>query len=95
GAISFVPLVTAQESGMKILTIDGVEPGMQTLLEGTYAFWSVEHLYTQSDGSVAFQAYEQFLYSDLEQHVLVEFGVVPLNMINQNILDAHGSEPVL
>ena len=93
GAISFVPLVMAQESGMKILTIDGVAPGVQTLLEGTYVFWSVEHLYTQSDGSTAFQAYEQFLNSDQEQRVLVEFGIVPMNMIDQNILDSHSPEP--
>ncbi len=61
GAISFVPLAMAQETGVKILTIDGVAPGAQALLEGTYSFWSVEHLYTQSDGSAPFQAY----YADL------------------------------
>jgi phosphate transport system substrate-binding protein len=80
---------------MKILTIDGIAPGVQSLLEGTYAFWSVEHLYTQGNGSAAFQAYEQFLNSDQEQHVLVEFGVVPVNMINQSLLDSHGSKPGL
>ncbi len=95
GAMSFVPLVTAQESGMKILTIDGVAPGVQTLLESTYVFWSVEHLYTQSGGSETFQAYEQFLNTDQEQHVLAEFGVVPVNMLNQSLLDSHLSEPEL
>ena len=95
GAMSFVPLVTAQESGLKILTIDGVAPGVQTLLESTYVFWSVEHLYTQSGGSETFQAYEQFLNTDQEQHVLAEFGVVPVNMLNQSLLDSHLSEPEL
>ena len=80
---------------MKILTIDGVAPGVQTLLESTYVFWSVEHLYTQSGGSETFQAYEQFLNSDQEQHVLAEFGVVPVNMLNQSLLDSHLSEPEL
>jgi serine/threonine protein kinase len=93
GAMSFVPLVTAQESGMKILTIDGVAPGMQTLLDGTYAFWSVEHLYTQDDESAAFQAYEQFLNSDQEQHVFSEYGIVPVNLIQQSLLDSHLSGP--
>jgi phosphate transport system substrate-binding protein len=53
GAISFVPLVIAQKAGMKIITIDGVAPSVQTLLQGTYEFWSVEHCYTQNDGSAS------------------------------------------
>jgi ABC-type phosphate transport system substrate-binding protein len=93
GAISYVPLEIAQETGMKILTIDGVAPGVQALQEGMYAFWSVEHLYTQGDGSAAFQAYEQFLNSDQEQQVLLGFDVVPMNMIDQNVIDSHGSGP--
>jgi serine/threonine protein kinase len=95
GAMGFVPLVMAKESGVKILTIDGVAPGVQTLLEGTYMFWSVEHLYTQSDGTAQFQAYMQFISSELEQHVFSEFGVVPLNMLNQSLLDSHLSGPEL
>jgi ABC-type phosphate transport system substrate-binding protein len=95
GSISFVPLMIAQEAGMKILTIDGVTPGVQAFLQGTYMFWSVEHLYTLNDGSAAFQAYEQFLNNDQEQHVLFEFGLVPMNMIHQSVLDSHGSEPEL
>ena len=95
GAISFVPLAMAQETGVKILTIDGVSAGVQSLLEGTYPFWSVEHLYTQSEGSAPFQAYMQFLSSDLEQHVLSEFGLVPVNTLNQSILDSHLSGPEL
>ena len=63
--------------------------------DGTYAFWSVEHFYTQNDGSAAVQAYEQFLNSDQEQQILREFGVVPMNMIDQNVVDSHGSGPEL
>ena len=95
GALSFVPLVIAQESGMNILAIDGVMPSVQTLLEGTYSFWSVEHFYTLNDGSAAVQAYEQFLNSNQEQQTLREFGVVPMNMIDQNVIDSHGSGPEL
>ena len=95
GALSFVPLVIAQESGMNILAIDGVMPSVQTLHEGTYAFWSVEHLYTQHDGSAIVQAYEQFLNSDQEQQILREFGIVPMNTIDQNVIDSHGSGPEL
>jgi hypothetical protein len=31
----------------------------------------------------------QFFSSDLEQHVLSTFGVVPMSMLNQSPLDSH------
>ena len=95
GALSFVPLMIAQQYNMNILTIDGVAPSVQTLLDGTYTFWSVEHFYTQNDGSAPVQAYERFLNSNQEQQVLREFGIVPMNMIDQNVVDSHGSGPEL
>ena len=95
GALSFVPLMIAQQYNMNILAIDGVAPSVQTLLNGTYTFWSVEHLYTQNDVAAGVQAYEQFLNSNQEQQVLREFGIVPLNMIDQNVVDSHGSGPEL
>ena len=93
GALSLVPLVVAQQYNMNILAIDGVAPSLQTLLDGTYTFWSVEHFYTQGDGSVAAQAYERFLNGNQEQQVLSEFDIVPMNMIDQNVVDSHGSGP--
>ena len=89
GAISFVPLGVAQETGAKILAIDGIAPGTQALLQGTYSFWSIVHLYTQGDDSAAFQAYMQFLASSQEANAMAEFGVVPMNMLNQGILSSH------
>ena len=92
GAMSFVPLVVAQESGIRILSIDGVAPGIQTLLDGTYKFWSIEHLYTQKT-SIAVQAYEGFLSSSQEEHVLSNFDIVPMNLIDQDVIIQHGSGP--
>jgi phosphate transport system substrate-binding protein len=95
GAMSLVPLVVGQEADMKILAIDGVAPSEHTLLNGSYTFWSVEHFYTRNDGKAAVQAYEQFMNNDQEQQVLREFGVVPINMIDQNVVDSHGKGPEL
>ena len=92
GAMSIVPLVVAQESGTKILSIDGVAPGIQSLLDGTYKFWSIEHVYTL-DTSIVVQAYEGFLSSGQEEHVLSDFDVVPMNLIDQNVIISHGSGP--
>ncbi|HEX9132032.1 MAG TPA: serine/threonine-protein kinase [Ktedonobacteraceae bacterium] len=95
GAISFVPLAVAQETGAKILAIDGIRPGTQALLQGTYAFWSIEHLYTQSDDSAAFQAYMQFITSSQEANAMAESGVVPMIMLNQSVLSSHLPGPEL
>jgi phosphate transport system substrate-binding protein len=95
GAISFVPLAIAQETGAKILAIDGIAPGTQALLQGTYTFWSIEHLYTQGDDTAAFQAYLQFFSTDYEEDLLHEFGVVPMNALNQSLLSSHVPGPEL
>ncbi len=95
GAISFVPLAVAQETGAKILAIDGIAPGTQALLQGTYAFWSIEHLYTLGDDSAAFQAYMQFITSSQEANAMAESGVVPMNMLNQSVLSSHLPGPEL
>lgn len=95
GAISYVPLGVAQTATVHVLAIDGVLPSPQSLLDGSYPFWSVEHLYTQGDGTAQFQAYLLFLNSDQETALMPQFGVVPLNMLPQNILASHLPGPVL
>jgi phosphate transport system substrate-binding protein len=95
GAISFVHLAMAQETGAKILAIDGIEPGLQALLQGTYAFWSIEHLYTLGDDSAAFQAYMQISTSNQEANAMAAFGVVPINMLDQSVLSSHLPGPEL
>jgi len=71
------------------LAIDGISPGIQELLQGTYAFWSVEHLYTQGIGTAQFQAYLQFFSSDQGMRVMFQFDAAPINMINESVLSSH------
>jgi ABC-type phosphate transport system substrate-binding protein len=93
GAISFVPLSTAQRTNMNILAIDGVSPSAQTLLNGTYSFWGIEHLYTQDKVTNVTRAYELFIESMQEEQVLSEFDVVPFYLIDQNVLNSHEPGP--
>ncbi len=95
GAISYVPLAVVQAANVQVPAIDGVLPGTQSLLDGSYPFWSVEHLYTQGDGTVEFQAYLSFLNSDQETVLMPQYGVVPLNMLPEYILASHLPGPVL
>ena len=89
GALSYVPLGVTQGANVKVLAIDGVLPAVQTLQDGTYSFWSVEHCYTSGPGSIQFQDYLQFLLSKQEGNKMPQFGTVPLSSINPGILASH------
>jgi phosphate transport system substrate-binding protein len=89
GAVAFVPLMAALAANAQVLSIDGVAPSVDTLRQGTYAFWSVEHLYTQGDGTSQALAYVQFLSGAQETGELERLGAVPLNMLQQGVLASH------
>lgn len=95
GAISYVPLGVTQGTSVQVLAIDGVSPSIQAVLQGTYGFWSVEHLYTQGDGTAQFQAYLQFLSSAQETNVMARYDAIPIKMLNQSILSSHLPGPEL
>lgn len=89
GAISYVPLSVANGTSVQTLAIDGVAPGAQALLAGSYQFWSVEHLYTQGSGTSQAQAFLQFASSNSEMSVLSQFGAVPIGTVSSAILSSH------
>jgi phosphate transport system substrate-binding protein len=89
GAISYVPLVMAENTNVQILAIDGAFPSVQAVISGSYSFWSVEHFYTQGDGTAQAQAYMQFFSSTQEEDVLPQYGAVPIAVVPQGVLASH------
>ena len=89
GAIGYVPLTVAAQDSLPVIAIDGVFPSTQALIQGTYSFWSVEHLYTEGNGTAQAQAYMQLFSSPQEQNVMSQFGAVPLSSVPQDILASH------
>jgi len=89
GAISYVPLLEARNANVHVLSINGAAPGMQSLSQGTYQFWSIEHLYTRGEGSPPSQVYIQFLTGTQEAPVMLHYDVVPLNMLPQSVVASH------
>lgn len=89
GSISYVPLASAQGANVSVLAIDGASPAAQTLVQGTYSFWSVEHLYTQGTGTSQFQAYLPFLTGAQEAYVFAQYGTVSVSILPQNVLASH------
>ncbi len=89
GAISYVSLLEAQNANVHVLSIDGTAPVLQGLSQGTYQFWSIEHLYTRGEGISQAQVYIQFLTSTQEMAVMLRYDVVPLNVLQQNTIASH------
>ena len=89
GAISYVPLMDAQNANVTVLAIDGIRPGLTSLQQGSYPFWSVEHLYTRGNGTSQFRAYLSFLKSTQEVPVFAQFSALPVSMMPSNIVSSH------
>ncbi len=89
GAIGYVPLVETQNVNVQVLPIDGALPNAQNIMQGTYQFWSVEHLYTQGNGSQQFQEYLTFLDSVPEIAEMNQFGLLPASVLPGSILASH------
>jgi serine/threonine protein kinase len=89
GAISYVPLIEAQNAHVPVLAIDGSLPTISSVVQGTYPFWSVEHLYTQGNGSSSFQAYLACLSSIQEAGVFAHYGAISISQLPQSVLASH------
>ncbi len=96
GALGFVPLAAAASAATPVqtLAIDGAYATSQSLLAGTYTFWSIEHLYTLGNGTSQVQAYIQFATSSQEMSLFSHFGAVPVGMVDSAIVQSHLPGPV-
>ncbi len=89
GAISIVPLVAAQGANVQVLAINSALPTAQNLLNGSYPFWGVDHLYTLGTGTAQAQSFLQFTASGQEADVMVQLGAVPISAIAPSLLASH------
>ena len=89
GAISYVPAWALSSVNVQQLAIDGVTASIQALTSNSYPFWSVEHIYTQGDGSDQAQAWMEFLSRQQETNALLLSGVAPIAMLGPGVLLSH------
>jgi len=71
------------------LAIDGVSASIQSLLSGSYPFWSVEHLYTLGFGTTQAQSWIQFIQLQQETNTLFASGAIPVAMLSPGTLLSH------
>jgi ABC-type phosphate transport system substrate-binding protein len=89
GAITYVPLAVTQSASVHVLAIDNVQPTLQNLFQGSYAFWSVEHLYAKGAATAQAQAYLQFLQSASEASRMAQDDAVLCALLSPDILATH------
>ncbi len=65
GAIGYVALsYLVNNAEVQAVAINGVEPTLENMYNGTYLVWGYEHMYTNGDGNDATQAFINFMMSD-------------------------------
>ncbi len=89
GAITYVPLAVTSTANVRVLAIDRALPTTQNLLQGTYGFWSVEHLYAMDTATAQALAYIQFFQAPPEANRLAQFGAVLVSLLPSDILTPH------
>ena len=89
GAITYVPLAVTQSASVHVLAIDSIQPTLQNLLQGSYAFWSVEHLYAKGVATAQAQAYLQFLQSAPEAISLAQNDALLCVLLSPDVLATH------
>lgn len=89
GAIGYVPLATAMGGSAQPVAINGIPASAQNVMNASYPFWSVEHLYTAGSGSTQAQAFAQFMQSQQETATLLSNGAVPISLLPPAILLSH------
>jgi phosphate transport system substrate-binding protein len=94
GAISFVPLAVAGTAPVRVLALNRVAPTPQNVQQGTYPFWSIEHLYASAASAQA-QAYIQFFQTTGEDNRFVQAGAVPLSTLPPAILSSYLPGPMI
>lgn len=95
GAISYIPLAVAGVANVHTLAIDQVQPSLSNLLQGSYAFWSVEHLYAVGGANAEALSYIQFIQSEHEANRLAQIDASPFNLISPVLRNTHLPGPLI
>jgi phosphate transport system substrate-binding protein len=78
GAIGYVAL-SALTSTVKEIGIDNQHPTPDTIGNGSYNFWSYEHMYTMGDDSPLLDAFLNFMTSSAVQQKASQLRYIPIN----------------
>lgn len=80
GAVSYIGLsYIKNNSSIKVLKIDGVEPNAQNISEGKYPIWSYEHMYTKGPAEGIVKDYIEYIMGDKVKPYIIKLGYIPVS----------------
>jgi len=77
GAIGYLAL-SAIDSSVRQLAIDGKYATKDSIIAGTYTFWGYEHMYTLGDENPIVSAFLDFMLSPTAQELAVQKSYIPI-----------------
>lgn len=81
GSISYLAmsyLAEGKGSSLKPVTINGVEPTIENVVNGSYPFWSYEYMVTKGEIGGAVKGYMDFIRSDEFAETVTKMGYIPM-----------------
>lgn len=81
GAIGYVA-VSGVTRAVHVVAIDGVLPTPANIEQGSYHFWSYEHMYTRGLPTGAVAAFLSFMLTPEEQQAAAALGYIPISAMH-------------
>ncbi|HBM75368.1 MAG TPA: phosphate-binding protein, partial [Clostridiaceae bacterium] len=78
GAVSYLALSYINDSSIKALKLDGVEPTAENITSGKYPIWSYEHMYTKGAAEGVAKAFIDYMMGDEVEPLVEKLGYIPI-----------------
>lgn len=79
GAISYVAF-SYVTSDVQTLSIDGVKPTDENVMDNKWIIWSYEHMYTKKNPDSLTQSFIEYILSDeIQENVVTKLGYIPVS----------------
>ena len=97
GGITYMPQadVAGNGSGAQSISIDGIAPAASTVANGSYPFWTIEHLYTNHTAQGAALSFISFCLTSSGETDLANSGAVPYTIMTPVALRSHLPSPTV
>ena len=91
GAISYIATSYAQKHTLTLVKLNGIDASKANVVNNTYPFWNIEHMYTKGQPSALAQALIDFVQSPATLQIRQRGGFIDLPDMTQAALVAKGS----
>ncbi|GHO86510.1 phosphate ABC transporter substrate-binding protein [Dictyobacter formicarum] len=88
GSVSYIASDFARKNNLHVVKIDGVDGTEANVVNNSYKFWSIEHMYTRGQATGLAQAYIDYMKSPATETFRAQQGFLDITRMNQEALTA-------